>query len=542
MKILSKRIGYLLFFITIKGYGLVPIESAVMGKLNRDLQHDPLDFAFSSKNFDLKTDKDFRISLKKQVGFISEGENLKNKCVLNEKIEYKNYWKKKQAISSVVSTLQYIGLDITTRAIGKYAKTFDFSEEDYQNLVHRLVNNYCSKNMTVISHKMLKDNLLDRFKNPDSFNLPSTNSSPFFPESAKKWSESMSGREQEFEMTIKLFRSLCSWGGDHEDLRLMTMLLKNPFIMAYINRHLRAKDLEWDMFNDKIILVDSDHSVQVLCRDLICRKVEKLDFEREFPLSAGSSSLASDLERLYCQFFRDANYKISDIGPQIKKWIDKTTLEEEKFIPSQMISLLTNMPDLLLSSPSYKDFVEIAKGGISQTWTNWATKANEKNFQELFYEESLNIQLVDRSHYFYFMTPEFKVKLEVILGEIDKTFALNDKISFVYPIKLDKKFLKWVRLEYLNATNLELEEKVVAKFIEHISDQVNKIQTRLLIAPWQTGIERIVALEILEQLKLYQGNYFNGFDSDNISIPVEFRYGLFALKYMNYRAKNTNTL
>ena len=63
------------------------------------------------------------------------------------------------------------------------------------------------------------------------------------------------------------------------------------------------------------------------------------------------------------------------------------------------------------------------------------------------------------------------------------------------------------------------------------------MRTRLLLAPWNEGLERLVALELLEQLRFYRGNYFADFEASDVFIPVEFRYGLFALKYMDYRAK-----
>lgn len=521
-----------------EGWALVPIEGAVLGKVSRDLQYDPLDYVFAPRSVKFSSEDGARQELKAFTGFIHQGENLQNSCPNSIRNEYRDSWRRKVALTSVASTVQYIGLDVTTRAIGKYAQVLEFSQDEYNNLVNRLIGNYCSKNLTVTSLKLLRDNLHARYEKDNDFALPTTGDNPYFPESLKKWSESLRAREQEMIATVKVFRALCSWGGDDNDFRLMTPILKDPYIMSYINSHLLTQAVKWKAETNKFYVEASPHNtVQILCRDLICRKVKKVEFDREFPLSAGSTGLASDLSRMYCHDFRDLDYKFKNQEPTVKKWMNQQTLDEERFMVSSMISLFTHVPDFLMNAPTYKDFVDVAKSNIDVTWTNWAHKSNEAYTDELYYEESLHIEVADRKHYFYFIKPDFKVMLDVHLGELDKTFVLNDKVGFSYPLKINKTFLKWIRQEYINANSNEKESKIIEEFTGHLTPQFQKMRTRLLLAPWNEGLERLVALELLEQLRFYRGNYFSDFEASEVFIPVEFRYGLFALKYMDYRAK-----
>jgi hypothetical protein len=65
-------------------------------------------------------------------------------------------------MKTVIATLQYIALDLTSRAIPQYAKYFEFNREEYVNMVDGLVGNYCSSNISVISKKELRNNLIKK--------------------------------------------------------------------------------------------------------------------------------------------------------------------------------------------------------------------------------------------------------------------------------------------------------------------------------------------------------------------------------------------
>jgi hypothetical protein len=530
-----KKAIWLLFFFSHNLWALVPIEGALLGKVNEDFQKDPLDLVFSSK---LSNDKSQnQLELKLFNGFILEGERLSNSCSSRDKLIYSESWQERTAVASIVSSLQYVGLDVTTRAIGKYARVMDFSEEEYGHLVDRLIGNYCSKNITVISLKNLKENLLKRYETDNDFSLPAVSQNSFFPKEITKTSESLKARENELINTVKLFRNFCSWDGDHQDFRLMIPILRNPFIMAFMNRLIEGTTLAFNSDKKAFTYVKTEGTVKVLCRDLVCRPVADNEFRREFPRAIGSPELKIDLNRIYCSKFRDLDYVLKEQEEHIKKWINQQSLEDEKFLQMQMVALLTKIPDFLMGVSSYKDFIQVAKYGVDETWTNWAMNSNQEFTHDLYYEESLKISVADRKYYYFFLDPKFKVQIDLSVGEFDKTTVINDKIGFVYDMKINKSYARWIRTEYQNAITQEASEKAIQQMTNHIAPKLSHMSQQLKIAPWSEGLNRLVAIELLEQFRLYQGNYFSELSSTDISIPLDFRYGVFALKYMNYRAK-----
>jgi hypothetical protein len=525
----------MLIFFSQQLWALVPIEGALLGKVNEDFQKDPLDLVFVSKTSKDKTQN--QTELKLFSGFILEGERLANSCSSRDRLFYKESWQERTAVTSVASSLQYVGLDITTRAIGKYAKNLDFSDEEYGNLVDRLIGNYCSKNITVISLKNLKENLLKRFESDNDFTLPAINQNSFFPSEISKTSESLKARENEFINTVKLFRNFCSWDGEHQDFRLMIPILRNPFIMAFMNRLIEGITLNYNIERKTFNYEKTDGTLKVLCKDLVCRPVDDKEFKREFPRAVGSPELKIDLNRIYCSKFRDLDYKVKEQEDHIKKWINQQSLEDEKFLQMQMIALLTRVPDFLMGVGTYKDFIQVAKYGVDETWTNWAMNSNQEFTHDLYFEESMKISIADRKYYYFFMDPKFKVQVDLSVGEFDKTTVINDKIGFIYDLKLNKSFARWIREEYRNAITPETSSIVISKMTNHLLPKLTHLKDQLRISPWNDGLTRLVAIELLEQFRLYQGNYFSDLSSEDISIPLDFRYGVFALKYMNYRAK-----
>ena len=57
------------------------------------------------------------------------------------------------------------------------------------------------------------------------------------------------------------------------------------------------------------------------------------------------------------------------------------------------------------------------------------------------------------------------------------------------------------------------------------------------MAPWKKNLEVLIASELLKQLETYRGDYFESYDHKKEVIPIDFYYGPFALKYLNYKNK-----
>jgi hypothetical protein len=148
-------------------YALQPVESLVLGDFSADYNEnktDPLEYVFGRdfSNSGQSIDQ-FKKDLALYRGFYEEGKNLNNTCKEKRTIRYSNEWDKIQVKRMIMADMQYIGLDLAVRAIPLYAKYFEFNETEFNNLVENIVGNYCSTNISVISKKEIKNNLLLKF-------------------------------------------------------------------------------------------------------------------------------------------------------------------------------------------------------------------------------------------------------------------------------------------------------------------------------------------------------------------------------------------
>ncbi len=488
--------------------------------------------------FVTQADLSYKAAIKQYEGFIAEGRELDQFCYMDSMLTYKSPFDLYQAKRSILATLQYLGLDITISAIASYARRQGFEEEEFKNLANNLVGSYCSQNLTVISHKHLTRNLIRRFSDERELSIPNIENNPYFSDLMRTMSNSSQQREKEFVVSLNLFKAFCSWGNDPENLRLLVPLVRDPVIMSYVFRHLEGKQLAWDYTDNKIELLDRNDTVRVACDGKICRNGTELEFFNLFPRSAGSLALKDDLNKVYCHEFRNADYQLRNQVPEIVKVIDETSLEEQRFLRTQFMALITKIPDLMIGLDQFKDAHALFRSGIDTTWTRWASSLVERQASaNLFYEEPLLVEILDRHNYFQSWNPYFKVIFEVKLGEFDKALSIVDKSTLKFDFILDKSFLAWSRKEYGRAifeSNDELRENIVKRFMLRLEPVMSKLDRRLLVKPWRgEGPTRLIAVELLEQLVLYQGNYFKVDSNEKVKIPIEFHYGLFALRFLH---------
>lgn len=538
----------LLCFLLIKNvYALVPLESLMLGDFSSQYNEkstDPIEYIFDGLNPDQNLSnyyrkQDFlkhRAEIGRFRGFFEEGENLQNICKQKPNIQYATHWDKQQVKRSFLSTLQYIGLDLTTRALPLYAKFFEFSEDEYKNLGNNLIGNYCSQNLSIISLRQLRKNWMTKFSAKTDLSLPSIDSNPLFPEKLSRLLDQDEVMKRGFYNTIELFKSVCSWGGDVDNLRLLIPLVRDPIVMAFVIRQITSQKIEWEPVENKIYRVDSPASVQILCDNLVCRKVEKKVFQNKIPRSVGSDGLEGDYSRLYCQEFRDSDYLIKDQVEQLTPMIKKMTFDDQLFLSGHMISLLTGIPDFLNLLDKYESGKEMTRLSMDRSWDNWAKSQNDRFDRSIFYEESLTIELVNRKHYFNRFSPKFSVEFDVNLGEFDRANQKVGKVSSVFHLKVSKKFLAWARKIWKNidTTNDDVTKKVLEPFKVIIQETIDEAQKSYDIAPWKDSLERLIMTEILNQVALYEGDFFNN-EKGIESIPVSINYGIFAMKYIRFQ-------
>jgi hypothetical protein len=534
-----KVIFYLIFSLISQDiFGLVPLESLVLGDLSDAYKKeatDPLNYIFTFRG-------KFKIEQKRSLayfrGFIEEGENLQNLCKVNYEINYRNQSEKDTVKRSMASALQYIGLDILVRALPQYAKFFEFSEKEYENLVNGLVGNYCSKNISIMSIRELKKNMMFNFNLGEDFPLPSIKNNQLFPKKLEEINTIDNIMEREFFQSIKLFRAFCSWGNDIDNYRLLVPILKNPTVMAFIIRQLTNKKFSWDSINNFISLKNDFNTDQVLCKGLICRKTDWEKFQNEIPRSLGSRGIKEDFAQMYCSEFSKLNFKRQNQEPKILEIIQKEKEIGPNLMTGQFLALLTGIPDFFVRSKNFSDANKFLKFNFEEDWTNWAIEQNKSFGKNLYFEEPLSLEVVSREFYFNNYLPKFKVMIDMNMGEFDKVAEEVGTVKVSYNLKIYKSYLGYIRNEWLGINKMQIQssrDKLLENFSLTISDQVQKFRSKFRVPPWSGNLEKLIARELLTQLSEYQGSFFTNAKAELMEIPIELNYSPMALKYIYFR-------
>jgi hypothetical protein len=441
-----------------------------------------------------------------------------------------------QAMRSLVSTLQYMGIDLLVRSLPAYAKALEWSRDDFETYSASLVGNWCSKNLTIISHKELKRNFMARWDDGEVFPLPDLEGNAHFPQKLMELINPQERFSREMFWSGELFKAFCSWSNLTEDFRLLLPILRDPMIMAHVAREIGGKRLAYNASAQSIRLQDHDPSHRVACRGLICRRADEKGFRRSTPLAVGSPSFYADAKRMYCHRLRDANVNYNDPDERVRKILETRTLEENLIMSGQFKALLTGIPNLFIWSQSYDQGQAILRASFDQSWDQWATLSIEKLTGEISYEEPLTVELVERDLYYQLYRNNFSVHFDVNQGEFDRTNRIAGKLAVTFDLKLSHKMLSWLRRNWrsLDPTQKLEREDILNRFKNYIKGDVQKARSKLLLPPWRGDIEQIIASELLDQFAQYEGSWDypqEGF----IKIPVYLNYGAFALRFMRYR-------
>lgn len=522
--------------------GMIPLEGLVYGDV-KDLHHyDPLEGVFSYSAMIAGKEGTHAPRLKSYIGLTNQGRNLKYACEFHNYYKYETPWQEHNARRAVAATLQYVGIDITMNAIVQYAKLFEYSDSDYENLVNNLVTNYCSPNITVFSQKKIKDNFLHKFKSPEAANytLPTIKGMPYYSQSTQQAAQAVDTRQREFDITIKNFRAFCSWGNDAEDFRLMAPYLANPYIYSMVINHLLGRKMTWDGELGTIVFSEDDNTVKVACENYLCRRANDERFLELLPRMIGATNLYQDFESLYCGYFRDASYKLVDQNPKVREWIKKQTVDDPYLEVLQFIALYTGHSELLISAEKFTDISKLVGESIIDHWDKWADNKADQVVFDLLYEEAMHIDLKSKVGSYENSLGEFQMEFVYTLGELDRVLDLSDKLHAQIHLKFPQSFLRWVRqkqLEYNNKSRYHDLELLRNKVIAYINLQLQKKKENLFLPLWNDRMGSILADELMTQLDHYQGSKLNSFSKQNIDIPVKFYFGIFALQYIHNKFK-----
>ena len=544
MKVLNtKLVAVFLFAFSVllpSAFALAPVESLVLGNFSDDYSEnksDPLNYVYTR---DLSL-KNASVELKRELaiyrGFYEEGKNTLNYCRGGREVRYATEWEKVQVKRSVLALIQYIGLDLTTRALPKYAKALEFTSDEYNNMIEGLVGNYCSTNLSIISKKELLANFRLKFDMDNNFKLPSVEGNPYFPDNLSSYLPEKKALEQEMLYTVKLFQSLCSWNGNPTNPGLMVPILKNPALMSFFARQMSNQDIGWKEIDNSLFLKENKNTAQVWCENLICRKVSREEFLNKFYYSVGGTNITDDIKRLYCEEFRTVDYKPKDSDPKLAKMMNSMTFEEENFINSQFIALITGVPDFLLRGEKFKSGEEVFRSSVDYTWNKWARAQSETNTLDLYFEEPLTLELIDRNQYYDFRSGKLRVAFDVNLGEFDRINQRAGKLKVQFKIFVQKSFLEYYRTAMKNTDYRDTVEKARLKnrFKMQVTKDVQGAREKFIIPPWKGDLEGLIVNELTTQILDTPEKLLNFTGSGMYEVNVEINYGLFALKYLNHQ-------
>ncbi len=536
------RTVFLLFltFVSTQVWALAPIESLVLGNFSESYSEnetDPLNYVFSRDKSMSNVSKSYKRELALYRGFYEEGKNTLNYCKQQRPIHYATEWEKVQVMRSMLSEIQYIGLDLTTRAIPQYAKALEFTKDEYTNLVDNLVGNYCSNNLSVISKKELRNNFLVKFDRDNTFKLPTVAGNPYFPDNLDSYLPPKTALEQEFKYTVKLFQSICSWSGNPTNAGLMVPILKNPTLMSFFTRQMNNQTIDWREAENAVFMKEDKNTVQVWCDNLICRKTFRDNFYNKVYYSVGGTNLSEDLRRLYCNDWQTIDYKPTENDERIAKMMNSISFDEENFINSQFIALITGVPDFLLRGDKFSRGEDVLRSSVDFTWSKWAKNQAEVQGRELYFEEPLTLELVERRIYFNPVVPKYKVAFDVNLGEFDRVTQRTGKVRVSFIVNVQKSFLNYYRetLKELDPRNTAEKERLLRRFKMQLTKDVNEAREKFLIPPWKGDLEGLIAGELSEQIMSVSDRSYKMETSGFLPIPIELNYGVFALKYINHQ-------
>lgn len=560
---------YLLVFVTFyffspkdTAFALAPLQNLLLGdyrSVSPIEDSDPLEAIFKEfdkdnieiskqklpTGFKNQSDYDEEDLLKKRIsfglfrGFVEEGMNLDNFCRNSDKIVYSTTEKKNQAKRAFITALQYLMLDISTQYLPLYAKYFEYQKDEYENLVSNLVNNHCSKNLTVISIRQLVFNMLTRWESSNN-SFPSVSKNPYFPKKLWDLELKSSARSSEFAWTIELFKASCSWGNEIDNYRLLVPFLRSPFLASIVVREMSGKALSWSDRESSPTLVSKKNSLKVSCQNLICRRVTDEVFKREIPISIGSTGIGNDFKRLYCSEFKNATFTTKNQVPKIKKRIKEMTFDEQNMMVGQMIALRTGVPDFLIQSEEFKELKDIVRSSLDQTWDTWAFGERNRSRKNLSFEEPLSIKVVDREIHYNSFDPNFKIYLDINQGEYDKINSISGKLKASLDINFSKKFLKWAKSQMMNLNFDEDSQKlkrIRIPFRKIIEDDIKTFIANLPTVPIGTQIIDVITDELLKQLDSFTGDDFMGEVQGLQKVKINFSFGLFALRHLHERFK-----
>lgn len=450
---------------------------------------------------------EIREVLMRSLGYWEEGENLLNRCESYSWSEQLDERELNQVLQTLLAAYQWIGLDLTGRAIVEYGKALGWPSHKRQLLTQNLVQQYCSPNLSLISLRGLRERL-------------------------QRWDRYGSGvllseaSVQELRYSIALFRNFCSWGGEAKRPRLLSWIVQDPQFSALVLRKLGGVNVQYDGHLRVNYLGPAvDDAVSVSCQGTLCRLTSREDFLQYFSRILGGADLVVEMERVYCHHLRFLQPNVLPRNGVIEGWVKSTRPEERLLMAGQLAALVTGIPELFLQVSNYRDLVPLLRPSYRQSWDFWARETASWLARDLSFEESLSLQSKQ------YRGPDIRPQFGVTAGEWDRILLKGWKgLTVRYPLSIPKKVLLWAQ-----GRPPGKREQVLQVLRRQITVQIKAMEQRYAFPPWSRDPSGLFAEELLRQLLRHSGVFPGA--GGRVEVPIELQYGPFALKYIHLRRR-----
>lgn len=459
--------------------------------------------------------------------YYKKGELLDNQCSFLSEPQYYKSTHRYNFLKLYYSIIQSHGLNLSVRAIAGHAKGINLLPSDYIRLTNNIVDKYCSSNLTLYSHKSLKNLFYTHYHKGDGLNILDNVFSNNLPKNAKRFLKGSNDKHKDkLNLNIELFRNFCSWSGDPDYPELLSFHANDLNFIAHII----------DSFDHK---GKEDYS-NIVCKNSICRYSDRKSFERSFPFLLGSSSIKTDLKKSFCHELRYPK-KLTK-NDMKKKWIRSTTSDHENLYKGALFELITNVNDHIFELKSFKSLKEITSSNITESLNIWANKSLKRNSSQSFFEENIELSNITKVNTDKFNDMDLHVDIKVSMGDLDNILDIQDKISLKLDISIDKELLKHTRknLDGLSLDSAITQIKRTLSLRGVIEDQLSSKIGQYNLNFWNDNLVGLIQNQLIQQLVSYRGKDFWKQNSRRVEIPIRFHFGLFALKYLYYNSNSAD--
>jgi hypothetical protein len=488
LKIMGKIYFYIgILFWPFTCFDFVPIESLILGNVLTD------------KEVMLNTEVELDIS--KYTKLQKKSQELSDSCSWRNRQKYISVEEKNVDILNYISSIQYGSLNAVVKNISALAKRSNFSIEEFQVFSNNIVTNFCSDNLTIISKKELNNNLNYYFKML-SYEKKTIHIGPYNNVLNGLVNPDSYVRNQ-LNAAVHAFRALCSWGGTPSDLGLLNPILKSPHIVSYILEKIGEEHLDF---------------LPIKCSNLICRSTELVKDDRVMFVAIA--------KEYYCYYFSDVKIRPNPKNETLALWTKETTDDDFIYQTAQVISALTNQPNLLAIADGVNN-KEIFSSRFDDFFSNWSNTKLEYFSVNIPYEERLNLSKVriekdgDRR----------EITFDVSYGEIDQARNLIGKINTKFIFKLDRKLLSYIHNEIEYPANWSLKKERHLKMVirEHLIESSYEVFSNYFAFIDKQYFFDEISDAIFNDISNGGSHFLKAFSG---TYNLNFYFGHFALNYL----------